>query len=518
MFNINRTSPSLPATADRAIHPEIYTVHKGDTLSAIARQQGVSLAALEAANPDIARHRFIFPGDQIVIPSPFRGNHTVHRGETLTSIARENGTSVAALAKANHISNPNHISVGQHLTISGHKTSGQQAPHPVAPSQTRRAQAPTQTEPVAPAATTSSTKGVLQPGKASLQAADIAERAAGPTSKKQCYAWVKRALQQSGAVSRYLDGVPAKGAGTELVREGFVNVLGKPGYNIRSPYDAPKGAVLVYGAAPGATDGAAKWGHIEIRTSNGFASDYKSANARTGPASNGLQSQPGKVNGRVLIGVYIKPDAGAKLAPAPSIQLAPIPVGKNDIVARLGKVITIGEGNYESYNTGTKGVAGGKVGHSYRHPDAGTVTEKTINQILNTERLSGYNSNRMFATGKYQTTISTLRLAKDALNLTGNERYTPQLQERIFRDFLLQKAGNGKLADFVLNGKGSVDSAQLAAAKEWASIAVPAGYKNKYGIVSDGNLSYYQKTGQNAASATASRELRALLMNVGGGK
>jgi hypothetical protein len=79
--------------------------------------------------------------------------------------------------------------------------------------------------------------------------------------------------------------------------------LNDPSYSIKSPYDAPPGAVLVYGAAPGATDKNSKYGHIEVRTRDGFASDYFSPNARTGAAENGMEGR-----GRVLIGVYTKPE------------------------------------------------------------------------------------------------------------------------------------------------------------------------------------------------------------------
>jgi hypothetical protein len=301
--------------------------------------------------------------------------------------------------------------------------------------------------------------------------------------------------------------------------------LGKPGYNIQSAYDAPKGAVLVYGAASGASDKNAKYGHIEIRTDKGFASDYHSANARTGPESNGLSSAPGKVNGRILIGVYIKPDAGANLTQAPIAErpqpaTTQLPAVKGDIYERLGKLISHGEGNYESYNAGT---LNNRVKVSRLDPPAGTVTNKTINEILATQNLHPTDPNRLFATGKYQTIIPTLREAKQAMGLTGNERYTPELQERVFREFLINKAGGGKLSAFINDGKGSVDGAQYAAAKEWASIAVPAGlpirgYTDKAGKyhpgpISNGRMSYYESKA-NHANMESTNQLRAALEQI----
>ena len=45
-----------------------YVVKSGDTLSGIAQKFGVSLAALEAANPQIPDPNKIFPGQVIFIP------------------------------------------------------------------------------------------------------------------------------------------------------------------------------------------------------------------------------------------------------------------------------------------------------------------------------------------------------------------------------------------------------------------------------------------------------------------
>ena len=45
-----------------------HTVQHGDTLSGIARQAGVSLSALRAANPQVLNPNVIYPGDRIAIP------------------------------------------------------------------------------------------------------------------------------------------------------------------------------------------------------------------------------------------------------------------------------------------------------------------------------------------------------------------------------------------------------------------------------------------------------------------
>jgi len=188
-------------------------------------------------------------------------------------------------------------------------------------------------------------------------------------------------------------------------------------------------------------------------------------------------------------------------------------ISGGDFVRRVGDIIAHGEGGYESYNTGTKNVPGDKVGFSFVHAPAGTVTGKTIDQILATDALDGTDRNRMFATGKYQTIIKTLRAAKESMGLTGSEKYDADLQERVFAEYLLSKAGGGALASFVRDGVGSVDDAQYAAAKEWASIAAPKGYKTKKDNVSDGNLSYHEGAA-NSANAGSTRGLREVLMEI----
>ncbi len=97
-----------------------------------------------------------------------------------------------------------------------------------------------------------------------MRAATIAEERAHAHSWKRCWHYVKEALLASGAVNSYPQTVYAKEAGRELVNNyGFKKLA------VQDPFKAPVGAVLVYGASKGA-------GHVEIRTKDGFASDFRS--------------------------------------------------------------------------------------------------------------------------------------------------------------------------------------------------------------------------------------------------
>lgn len=58
----------LAMTASLLFSAHGYTVQPGDTLSEIAASHGVSLASLEAANPQIANPDLIYAGDAVSLP------------------------------------------------------------------------------------------------------------------------------------------------------------------------------------------------------------------------------------------------------------------------------------------------------------------------------------------------------------------------------------------------------------------------------------------------------------------
>jgi LysM repeat protein len=97
---------------------EIYVVKPGDTLSGIAGRFGVTLGALEAANPQITNPDLIFPGQVIRIPTK-AVIYTVQPGDTLSGIAGQFfGVTLGALEAANpQITNPDLIFPGQVIRI-----------------------------------------------------------------------------------------------------------------------------------------------------------------------------------------------------------------------------------------------------------------------------------------------------------------------------------------------------------------------------------------------------------------
>ena len=107
-------------------HVSSYTVRRGENLTGIAGRLGVSTKALAAAN-GITNANHVLAGQRLVVPGSATApaerqgsgsvEHVVRRGENLAGIARRYGTTIAAIARANGISNPNHIRIGSRIAV-----------------------------------------------------------------------------------------------------------------------------------------------------------------------------------------------------------------------------------------------------------------------------------------------------------------------------------------------------------------------------------------------------------------
>jgi len=97
-----------------------------------------------------------------------------------------------------------------------------------------------------------------------MQAATIAQERAHAHSRSRCWHYVKEALLASGAI----DSRPK----TELARDAAQELVSNYGFkrlSVTDPFAAPVGSVLVYGTAGSV-------GHVELRTRDGFVSDFRS--------------------------------------------------------------------------------------------------------------------------------------------------------------------------------------------------------------------------------------------------
>ena len=110
-----------------------------------------------------------------------------------------------------------------------------------------------------------------------LRALEIAKRRAKPKMTWHCWGYVKDALLAAEVVPSRPTTIWANQAGAELSRDyGFTKLW------THDPYAAPVGAVIVYAGQDG--------GHVEMRTENGFVSDFVSRTAYPRP----------------VVGIYVK--------------------------------------------------------------------------------------------------------------------------------------------------------------------------------------------------------------------
>ena len=116
--------PPIPGTQAAAT---AYRAQPGDTLAKIARAQGVSFSELLRLNPAAAQHLAV--GDVVTLPGGAASNasppiakpaqprfHTVQRGETLSAIADQFGVSVAELKHWNRLRS-GRLRAGQRLRL-----------------------------------------------------------------------------------------------------------------------------------------------------------------------------------------------------------------------------------------------------------------------------------------------------------------------------------------------------------------------------------------------------------------
>ena len=106
---------------------ERYVVEEGDTLHAIARRCDVALAEIMQRNPGLGEPPEIARGTELDLGAPATETdaasrmetYTVQVGDTLHSIARDLGLSLVELMAANPEVDPAALSIGEELAVPG---------------------------------------------------------------------------------------------------------------------------------------------------------------------------------------------------------------------------------------------------------------------------------------------------------------------------------------------------------------------------------------------------------------
>jgi LysM repeat protein len=119
----------LPTSAFADNGPVIHQVQRGETLMAIAQQYGVTVEDLMRLN-NLRNANRLYAGQRLVVrpgqSSENSGVHVVRKGDTLSKIAEQYGTSVADILRANGLRS-SIIYVGQRLKIPGQETGSDKA-------------------------------------------------------------------------------------------------------------------------------------------------------------------------------------------------------------------------------------------------------------------------------------------------------------------------------------------------------------------------------------------------------
>ena len=121
-------APPVAPVVDTSI--TVYEIAQGDTLGKIAKAHHVSVKELELANPGVdpkrlkVKQKINIPASSAMTPTSAPttdvaagDTYSVKSGDTLSKIAKANGTTIKALETANPGVDPNHLKVKQKLNL-----------------------------------------------------------------------------------------------------------------------------------------------------------------------------------------------------------------------------------------------------------------------------------------------------------------------------------------------------------------------------------------------------------------
>ncbi len=177
------------------------------------------------------------------------------------------------------------------------------------------------------------------------------------------------------------------------------------------------------------------------------------------------------------------------VAPTAGVPAVGMPAAGQPPSSVLGDLIGRGEGGYNSFNRGVAGDANGA------EIDFSSLT---LGEVMRRQSLSRSDPDYLFAVGKYQIVPGTMIETVNALGIDRNQPFTPELQEQMFADYLID--GKRPAINAYITGQSSdLKAAQLALAQEFASVADP-----------NTGRSFYDGLANNSSSITADEAANAL--------
>lgn len=224
-----------------------YVVKRGDTLYSIAFNSGNDVPSLASLN-NISPPYNIYPGQRLrldgssasVGSSRSAGTYEVRRGDTLSSIGRQFGMTPQALAQSNNLSAPYALQPGQVLNV---QTAGGGSTQMVA------ATRPATVTPVAVSRPSSGPRPLAEPSGSGQTTPFISQKSVAPAAPKE-YAQSKEQKMNSSQ-SRLAWHWPAKGRiveGFSVAEQGNkgIDIAGQKGQPV---YAASSGKVVYAGSA-----------------------------------------------------------------------------------------------------------------------------------------------------------------------------------------------------------------------------------------------------------------------------
>lgn len=209
-----------------------------------------------------------------------------------------------------------------------------------------------------------------------------------------------------------------------------------------------------------------------------------------------------------------KPSGKAPTAPkVPSSVIPPIITG-GAVIGGLLPLLAKGESS--DYNQLVNPQKGSNK------PSKAPLTTMTLNEVREYQKTkmgskNGYPSD---AVGRYQIIGSTLDEAIDALGLDKNAPFDKDMQDRIYKQYLISKK-RPAIEDFIAGKSDDIGAAQMSLAQEFASFGVPYRIwrperKDKHGKVIwdarwiEKGQSYYTGSADNRANITPEESAVAL--------
>lgn len=174
----------------------------------------------------------------------------------------------------------------------------------------------------------------------------------------------------------------------------------------------------------------------------------------------------------------------------PSVSPTPVDSTSNRVLDLIASGEAVSKDPYNSMNQGTpggrifgSGVSSSVIGKNLTDMTVGEILDRAPNPNDTAEQRK--EKGVVFAAGRYQIIPKTLQGLVESGAVSRNERFTPEVQDRLGMK-LIEQSGATKSIN-----EGDLDKAQYQLAKVWASLPVPAGMMLKSGQISTGSESFY---------------------------